>query len=303
MKRFLLSSLLVTVAGTVALTSQSDGRLPTVVVDAVALDQAGRPVTDLKPGDIEVRIGKFVAPIQALELVTPESDRAPRITVLLMDDITVPLSSIARAKEAASRFVTRMLPGDYAAVGLLHEPTFESTNDMAKLRRAVDGYTVRATGVMRQDEMGAHVLKTLTSIAGSLLEAGEGRKVIVGIGSGWLYDRPIPAPQISGDLVPEWIEAMRAMSRAHAAFYVIDPSGLGSRRADSGDTGLARETGGHAFLATNDLALAADHVQREASYYYMITTGNPPVGGSGLRELELKSLRKGVTVRARRAVH
>jgi len=303
MKRFLLSCLLVTAAGTVALTSQSDGRRPTVVIDAVAFDQAGVPVTDLKPGDIEVRIGKFQAPVQTLELVTPESDRAARIIVLLMDDITVPLSSIARAKEAASRFVTRLLPGDQAAVVMLNNPTFESTNDAAKLRRAVDRYTVLATGVMRQEDLGGQVLKTLTAIAGGLVEAGDGRKVIVGIGSGWLYDRPIPAQLNSGDLLPEWIDAMRAMSRAHVAFYAIDPSGLGATRADSGDTGFARETGGRAFIQTNDLTVAADRVLRETSTYYLITTGNPPVGGSGLRELELKSLRKGVTLRARRAVH
>jgi VWFA-related protein len=303
MRRYLLSCLLVTVAGTVPLSSQSDGRRPTVVVDAVAFDQAGRPVTDLKPGDIEVRIGKFLAPIQTLELVTPDSERAARIIVLLMDDITVPLSSIARAQEAARRFVTRMLPGDQAAVVMLNDPGFESTNDMAKLHQAIGRYTVRATGVMRQEDMGAHVLKTLTAIAGGLVEAGDGRKVIVGIGSGWLFDRPIPGVRSSGDLVTEWIDAMRAMSRAHAAFYAIDPSGLGTTRPDTGDGGFARETGGQAFINTNDLAIAADRILRETSTYYLITTPNPPVGGSGLRELELKSLRKGVTLRARRAVH
>jgi VWFA-related protein len=304
MKRFLLSCLLVTVAGTVALTSQSDGRRPTVLVDAVALDKNGAPVTDLKPADLEVWIGRFQVPIQTLEVVTPESERAGRIIVVLMDDMTVPLSSIARAQEAARRLVTRMLPGDQAAIVMLSDPTFESTSDMAKLRRAVDRYTVRATGVMRQDEIGAHMLKTVAGISGALVEAGDGRKVIVGIGSGWLYDRPIPPPQMSsGDLLPEWIDAMRALSRSHAAFYAIDPSGLGTTRTDGGDSGFARETGGHAYINFNDLELAADRILRETSSYYLITTANPPVGGSGLRQLEVRSLRKGVTVRARRAVH
>ena len=303
MMRLLLSCLLVTVAGTVALTSQADGRRPTVVIDAVAFDKAGVPVTDLKPADLDVRIGKFQVPIDKLELVTPASERANRIFVLLMDDITVPPAMIPRAQEAARRFVTRMLPNDYAAVVMLSDPIFESTNDMAKLRRDVDRYTVRATGMMRQEDMGAHVLKTVAGIANALIEAGDGRKVIVGIGSGWLFDRPIPPAQVSGNLLPEWIDAMRALSRSHAAVYAIDPGGLGMTRADAGDSGFARETGGHAYIGFNDLALAADRILRDTSNYYVITTSNPPVGGSGLRELEVKSRRPGITVRARRAVH
>jgi hypothetical protein len=34
-----------------------------------------------------------------------------------------------------------------------------------------------------------------------------------------------------------------------------------------------------------------------------MTVASPPVGGRGLRELELKSRRNGVTLRARRAIH
>ena len=303
MLRFLLSCLIVAAAGTVALTSQSDGRRPTVVIDAVALDRTGAPVTDLKPSDLEVWIGRFQVPVEKLELVTADSERANRIVIVLMDDITLPLPMIARAQEAARRFVTRMLPGDVAAVVMLNDPVVETTSDMAKLRQAVDRYTVRATGVMRQEDMGAHVLKTVAGISNALIEAGDGRKVIVGIGSGWLFDRPIPPPQVSGNLLPEWTDAMRALSRSHTAVYAIDPSGLGIARTDGGDTGFARETGGHAYIGLNDLELAADRILRETSSYYLITTGNPPVGGSGLRQLEVKSLRVGVTVRARRAVH
>lgn len=306
MKPFLLSCVLVTVAGTVAVTSQTAqpaARRSTVVIDAVALDKNGLPVTDLKPADLEVSIGHFRVPVDTLELVTPESERAARIIVLLMDDITLPPQMMPRAQEVARRFVTRMLPGDQAAVVMLSDPTFESTNDMARLRRAVDRYSVRATGVMRPEDMGSLVLKTVGGIAGAIREAGEGRKVIVGIGSGWLYDRPIPAPHTGPDLLPEWIAAMLALSRSHTAFYAIDPGGVGTTRIDSGSSGLARETGGHAFININDLNDAADRILRETSTYYLISTANPPVGGTGLRELEVKSLRKGVTVRARRAVH
>lgn len=305
MIRFMLSCALAA-AGTMAGTPRPQPeRTPSAVtIDAVALDKNGAPVTDLKPQDLEVWIGHFRVPIDSIELVTAASEnRAGRLVVLLMDDLTVPLADTARAQEIARRFVTRMLPGDQMAVVMLGNPSLESTDDPAKLRRAIDRYYVRATGVMRSEDLGTMVLKTVTGIARGLSEAGDSRKVIVGLGSGWLFDRPLPPPSAGRDLLPEWIEAMRTMSRSHAAFYAIDPGGVGGTRSDGGDAGFARETGGHAYVNTNDLNGAADTILRETSTYYLIGVGNPPVGGKGLRELEVKSLRRGVTIRARRAIH
>lgn len=306
MRRLLVPCVLAAVVGTVAAAAQqttADPPRASVLIDAVALDKAGLPVLDLKPQDLEVWIGHFRTPVDSLELVTSERERGGRLVVLLMDDITPAPSMIGRAQEVGRRFVARLLPGDQMAVVMLSNPSIESTDDPAKLRRAVERYSVRATSIMRTDELGRHVLKTMTMIASALTEAGEGRKVIVGIGSGWLFDRPIPSPTVGSDLLPEWIEAMRALSRSHAAVYAIDPGGIGAARADAGDNGFARETGGRAFVNTNDLTGAADRVLRETGSYYLIRVANPPVGGKGLRELDVKSLRRGVTIRARRAIH
>ena len=132
------------------------------------------------------------------------------------------------------------------AVVMLNDPRLEMTGDPAKLRRAIDAYNVRATGVLRTDELGAHVLTTIGAIgAVARSKPAKGRKTIVGIGSGWLFDRPIPPPRSGNDLLPEWIAAMRALSRTNTTFYAIDPAGVGITRADGGDTGFARETGGH----------------------------------------------------------
>jgi VWFA-related protein len=274
-----------------------------VLLDAVALDRNGAPVLDLTPADLQVRIGHFQLPVESLELVTPDSERGARLIVLLMDDMALPLPQLARAREVARRFIGRIAPGDQMAVVMLSDPAIESTDDPAKLRRAIDRYSVKATGVLRPDQIGAHVLKTVEGIAAGLREAGDGRKVIVGIGSGWLFDRPIPPPTAGSDLLAEWIAAMTALSRSHAAFYAIDPGGVGSTRTDGGESGFARETGGRAFVNTNDLSGAVDRILRESGSYYLIGVGNPPVGGRGLRELEIRSLRRGVVIRARRAVH
>jgi VWFA-related protein len=136
-----------------------------------------------------------------------------------------------------------------------------------------------------------------------LSEASEGRKAVVAIGAGWLFDTPIQPQTISRDLRPEWVDAMRAAASAHVSLYVIDPAGVGMRPADAGSSGFARETGGHAFLNTNDINGAVDRILRELDTYYVLSAQDPPVGRKAdLREVEVKVLRRGVTVRARRGI-
>ena len=306
MTRTLLASALVgaVIVSSGARQAPTDAPRARLTIDAVAFDRAGMPVMDLKPSEVEVWIGQFRVPIDTFTVVTPGADeRLGRIVVLLLDDITVPLTMIPRVKEVARRFVSRMGPGDQMAVVLLNNPSLESSGDPAKLNRAIEAYNIPAMGVMRRDELGSHVLKTISSISRAFAEAGTGRKVIVGIGSG-LFDRPLPPPSVGGDLLPEWIDAMKSLSRTNTNFYAIDPSGVGVyRMADGGETGFARETGGQAFLNTNDLNGAADRILRELGSYYAFAVESPPVGGSGLRPLDIRVARKGVTIRARRAIH
>src|SRR5687768_16119493 len=156
-----------------------------VVIDVVAVDRNGVPVMDLKQEEVEVWIGRFRVPIQTFTPVTPATDdKGGRVIVLLLDDVTLPLVMVPRAKEVARRFVSRMLPGDQMAVMTLNGGGMESTSDQARLRKAVDAYDVRLSGVNRLDQLGAHVLKTIASISRQLVEAADQRKTIVAIGYG-----------------------------------------------------------------------------------------------------------------------
>jgi VWFA-related protein len=276
---------------------------PKLTIDFVALDRAGMPVTDLKPADVEVRIGQFRAPVQTLTLVTPETDeRGGRLIVLLLDDITLRPDAMGRVHDAARRLVTRLGANDRMAVLTLSGTKMESTDDRARLLRAIDDYSVRASGVMRADVQGRHLLETLAAISEQMVEAPGRRKTIVGIGPAW-FDRPIPPPVEGQDLLPEWVHAMRQMAFSNVNFYVIDPLGVGTTRVDGGQEGFARETGGHAFMNTNDLNAAADRILRESATYYLVDVPDPPVGGKAdLRPLDVVSLRKGVTLRARHAI-
>jgi VWFA-related protein len=276
-----------------------------IFIDAVAADKAGLPVMDLKPDEVEVWIGHFRVPIESFTVVTPSADpSAGRLTVLMLDDVTVSLQLLSRAKDVARQFVNAMKPGDSMAIVNLDGSTMESTDDRSRLLRTIDSYVPRATGMMPIDRLGEHVLRNLGALSRQMVEAGDQRKTIVAIGSGWLFDRPIPPPATGMDLRKDWIAAMQAMARSNVTFYVIDPNGLALRRqAIGGSTGFAGETGGFAFIAVNDLTGAADKIMREAANYYLLGVGDPPVGrGADLREVEVKVLRKGVTLRARKTI-
>jgi VWFA-related protein len=259
---------------------------------------------DLKPDEVEVWIGHFRVPIESFTVVTPSADpSAGRLTVLVLDDVTLPLLQLSRAKDVARRFVNGMKPGDLMSIVNLDGSTMESTGDRARLLRTIDAYVPRSLGMMPIDRLGEHVLRNLGALSRQMVEAGDQRKTIVAIGSGWVFDRPIPPPSVGIEPRKEWIGAMQAMAVSNVNLYVIDPTGLGSRRADGGNTGFARETGGLAFMATNDLDGAADRVMREAANYYLLGVGDPPVGrGADLREVDVRVLRKGVTIRARKTI-
>jgi VWFA-related protein len=275
-----------------------------ILVDAVAFDRSGLPVVDLKPEEVEVWIGHFRVPIESFAAVTPATDRGDgRLIVLVMDNVTVPLTFGPRGKDAARRFVNRMLPGDRMAIVSLDGSAMETTDDKTRLLRTIDALPMQSAGLMPVDRLGEHVLKTITGLSRQMAEASDQRKTIVAVGSGWLFDRPIPPPSIGMDVRKEWISAMQAMAVANVNLYVIDPAGLVNARAETGASGFARETGGLAFIATNDINGAVDRILRESANYYLLTVGDPPVGrGAELRELDVRVLRRGVTARARKAI-
>jgi VWFA-related protein len=302
----LIVALTVFAAATAAGSGQNAGdSVPARIlqIDAVALDRKGSPVLDLKKEEFEVWIGRFRIPVETLDAVTPEDpERSRRSIVLLLDDLTLAPELISRARTVARRFVNRMAPGDEIAVIGLNGGATKSTGDPAPLLRSIEAYNVRPSGFIRPDDVAAHVLTTITGISRQLAEAPARRRTIVGIGAPWLFDTPIPAPSTGRTLRPEWVEAMRAMASANVTLYAIDPRGVGMA-AVGGSSGFAHDTGGQAFVNTNDLDGAVDRILRETSTYYTISVVDPPLfRNADLRELDVRVLRRGVTVRARRAI-
>jgi VWFA-related protein len=271
-------------------------------IDVVALGRGGAPVLDLKPAEFEVWINGYQIPIETVTFVTPSQSEVSRTVVLLLDDMAMNQLGTPRIKEVARRFVDKLSPTDRMAIVTLNSAVMEHTADRERLLRAIDTYNVRGFP-MRIDVAGQHVLRTVAGLSRQIAELSSGRKAIVALGAGWIFDTPIPPPTVAGDLRPEWVEAMQAMAAAHVSLYVIDPGGVGSRYVNSGESGFARETGGHAFINTNDLRGAVDRIWNELGTYYVLSVQDPPIGRKAdLRELEVKVLRKGVTARARRGI-
>ena len=300
--RALLIAALTTALTAAPSTAQDPPTVPTrLALDVVAIGRDGAPVTDLKPEEFEVWISGYRVPVEEVAFMTPES--SPRTIVLLLDNAAVGLDLAPRVKETARAFVGRMGETDRISVVPVHGPRTDSVGDPARLMQAIDSYRVQGFP-FRIEDAGEHVLRLMTAIARQMVEAPGRRKAIVAIGAGWLFDTPLPPPSLR-DLHAEWLAAMRSMAAANVSLYVIDPVGLRPMAGYSfgGDSGFAHETGGYAFLNTNDLRGAAERIFAEAGTYYVLRMMDPPVQRTAdLRELKVRVLRKDVTVRARRGI-
>jgi VWFA-related protein len=277
---------------------------PTLLsVDAVAVDRKGNPVTDLRPGDVELWLEQYRIPLESMTVLTKDDDRRRRTIVLLLDDITLAPELMPRAREAGRHLVTALEPEDRMAVVTLTGASIKATDDRAALRRAVDSYGPRATEPLRPDDLAAKVLNMLTAIARQAAELPGHRRTVIAIGPGWVFDTPIPPSTVARDLRDEWTTAMRSMALANVTLYVIDPSGVGGAPSMSGAIGMARETGGHAFLNTNDVTGAVDRIMRDAVSYYILRFEDPPFFRTApLRKLDVRVKRRDVTVRARQLI-
>src|SRR5262245_24696845 len=303
MTRLLLALTLAAPLGSVLARQTPEPARPAgqLQIDAVAVDRNGRPVMDLRPQEFEVWIGPDRVPIDTVTVVTPESAGSERTTVLILDDLTIALDQMARVRDVARRFVTRMAPGDRLAITTFNAQAAEFTSDRAKLLKRIDDFTVAASGAVRLEDLGERFLDVLKVMSQQLAEFPSHRKTFVAVGSSWLFDAPLPPPIAGRDLAPQWIDTMRALAASHASLYVIDPGGVGARPVRG--RGFADQTGGTASVNTNDFDQAVDRILSEAVNYYILSVGDPPIRkGAPLRDLDVRVLRKGVTVHARRAI-
>ena len=280
-----------------------------LALDVVAVDGKGAPVTDLEPGEFEVWISGYRVPVGEVAFVTPET--SPRTVAVIIDNIAVGPDLAPRVREAARAIVNGAAERDRVAVVPVHGARTVGTGRSLQLLQAIDNYRLQGFP-FRIEDGGEHVLRLIASLSREMVESSEPgsdppagrRKAIVAVGAAWLFDTPLPPPSVRS-LHEEWIAAMRAMAAAHVSLYVIDPVGLmpAGGYAFGGDSGFANQTGGYAFVNTNDVPGAAARILEEAGTYYVLRMADPPVQrAADLREVKVRVLRKDVTVRVRRGI-
>ena len=272
-------------------------------LDVVALDRQGNPVSDLRPTDVEVWLEGYRIPLESMTALSESDERRRRSIALVLDDMTITPEMVPRMRQAAMRLLERMDPGERISFGLLSGGGVAMTADVAAIRQRIDRFNARATAPFRAEDLAAQVFSTLTTLAQQVAEAPGHRKTLITIGPAWVFDTPVPPAGYSRDLQKEWTAALRALASANVAVYVLDPGGVGISRATSGSAGLARDTGGHAFTNTNDLAGAVDRIMREAASYYILRFEDPPFFRTApLRKVEVRSTRRDVSIRARQLI-
>jgi len=329
----------------------ADGTTRTVTIEVVVTDKQGKPIVDLRPADLTIlengvqqKISDLqmksrtlppvgpIAPVAAVATVEDEERAArepgTRVIALYLDEFHVGAGPHTdRVRAALERFVDDQIrPQDLVAVmkPLEHLTSIRFTRDRDVIRRAVasfsgrkgqyeprtpfeEQYVGRSPAAIRaaRAQIVTAGVRALTSRIGEL-RGGLGAVVLFSEG----FSTTIPRGRETR--LPDLQGLVRAASRAHVAFYAIDPSALPPAAVTDGsaDDGsdaddmtalqaIARQTGGQSVSAGEDLAPALERVSRDLDAYYIVSFAVASGSDGRFHGVELSSNRKGVQVRAR----
>jgi len=300
-------SLLAAALGTVGVVSLPSGALgqvatfsarsELVVLSATAVDGKGRPVTDLRREEFRVFEEGRPQPI-----VHFHDARELPARVLMLVDASGSMgetSKVASVTRAAEVFLDELGPEDQVALAGFDSRYF----GLVAFTR--DREAVRAR-LRKLEQFGSTALHdALDQAASDLASHGPGRRAVVVI-----TDGVDTASEKSPDAV---LERSRALDVPIYTLSVVSPLDdpespryLGDRakgREAEGAETLSRYatlSGGAAFRASSYAALrqAAFRIARELKFQYRLGY-DPPAGPDGFRRIDVRTTRKGVTVRTR----
>jgi VWFA-related protein len=273
-----------------------------VELDVVVVDDHGRPVQGLRRGDFKVKDnGKTVAIDSFTERASlgafGPSDR--RFVVLILDDTGVPPGLTVRVQAIARMFIDRIGQDDRVNVVRFNSRSDEATGDRSAALSRIANYTAGMVPHFGRETY-ENALARVTQISRQLEADEHRRKAIVCIGAPDIFNIDEPIQGSASLIRPYWIDALRAASRANTAVYLIDPEGVTGRVKIRGTASLTAQTGGEAFVNSNDFDGAVAKIWDETSHYYMIAYAPSP-GGDDLHDVEVKVEKPGVRVRARKS--
>jgi len=268
-----------------------------VVLSATAVDGKGRPVTDLKPG--ELRVFDEGRP-QSLEHFTRAGDLQARL--LLLVDASGSMDSelqTTSTQMAAIQLLGALSPEDRVGLAGFDDEYFalvQWTSNFDKVRQALTELESFGTTALHDA-----LEKAAEDIAGQ----GEGQRAIVVITDG---------NDTASQRTPEQVIARsRALDVPIYAISVVSPLDdpesplyTGRQRPTGAAQGsallerYAALSGGQAFTASDfrSLRTAALKIVHELKNQYRLGY-RPPSAPAGFRRVEIRSTRKGVVVRTR----
>jgi VWFA-related protein len=269
-----------------------------VILSAAAVDKRGRPVTDLKRE--EMRIFEDGRP-QKIEHFSP--GRATAAKVLLLLDASGSMNGelqAASTRMAAIQILAALDPEDEAALAAFDHKYWgvvAFTKDRAKVQQAM----------AEIESFGSTALHdALDKAARDLASHGEGRRAVVVLTDG--------VDTASRALPEDVISRSQALDVPIYAVSVVSPLDdprserfTGRDRpavATAGAAVLARYaelSGGAAFTVSEigGLRAAAQRIVTELKHQYRLGY-DPPPGPPRFRRIDVRSTRKGVTVKTRR---
>jgi VWFA-related protein len=280
---------------------QAPPRGDLVELDVVVLDREGRPVTDLRQQEFQIKEDGRAREVTTFTHVTALGSGKPddaRSVVLLMDDIGVPMTGTSPMRQLAQIMLSPTGDGDRVSVVRLASRTDEAVGDFATARNRIGDYRGGIVPLSSRDTPDT-VLRMIAKISRQLEPIAHHKKVILCLGLRVVCDVEEPTLGANSVFWPAWVEAVSATARANVSVYGVDPTGLsagsGSRRID----GLTELTGGSLFANSNDFVRAANAIWREAGHYYLL--GYPPsTDRREVHSIDVKVTRKDVRVRARK---
>jgi VWFA-related protein len=255
-----------------------------------------------------------------------------RLVVVLIDDAMIPFDPYMRntARKIARTVIDRLSPADLAAVifTMDNRPAQNFTRERPRLQAAIDrmesaGFTPSPSV---KDDIMVAAMQTLFRVVDTVAAIPERRKSLVYISTG--IPLLIDSPETSKSSHPymNWL-AKRALMRAQQGnvnIYTVDPGGLDglrmlmlsrNHRAESWVMeqieqaaipyreflkAVADQTGGHAFINTNEFTSRIDQMFRETGSFYLLGYRSQDQRADGrFRRLQVWVNRPGVTVRAR----
>jgi hypothetical protein len=305
---------------------------PLVVrVDFQAVTEDGRPVTNLEPGEVTIRIAGKPRDVRALELIETATDApapagpakppfatnveaaAGRTLLLVLDDESVEIGREQGLRRGLTRILDGLAPGDKVGLysvrrtGAVNIPP---TTEHGAVRKAIDALQGQG-GKEDVQDFRCRTVTTLQQLQ-SIIEAASGNTpTTIAFFSAAMMQPSDEVAQLRFEgnsdlcrLAPRNFEALAgSVAGSRAQVYVVHvPEGTTRSAADSahGIESVSGVVGGETLRLTGDGEALAQRILGETAAYYVATVAADPSDKSGTpQRMEVRVNRVGVRARAR----